>query len=127
QPASRWSRTAVVVGVVVTLVAAAAIWALTSPRGQPASRSEWVQLTNFPDSVSQPALSPDGRMLAFVRGPGTFQTEGQVYIKLLPDGEPKQLTQDTFRKMSPAFSPDGSQIAYTTISAQFEWDTWLVP
>ena len=58
---------------------------------------------------------------------GTFQTEGQVYVKLLPDGEPKQLTQDNLRKMSPVFSPDGSQIAYTTIDAQFAWDTWLVP
>jgi Tol biopolymer transport system component len=65
-------------------------------------------------------------MLTFVRGPGTFQTEGQVYVKLLPDGEPTQLTRDSFRKMSPVFSPDGTQIAYTTINTRFEWDTWLV-
>src|SRR5438552_759012 len=31
-------------------------------------RSEWVQLTNFADSVTSPALSADGRMLAFIRG-----------------------------------------------------------
>ncbi|HZM63031.1 MAG TPA: protein kinase [Vicinamibacterales bacterium] len=123
QPASRWSRTAVVVGVVVTLVAAAAIWALTSPRGQPASRSEWTQLTNFPDSVSQPALSPDGRMLTFLRAPGSFRTPGQVYVKLLPEGEPQQLTNNDLAKMSPMFTPDGSRIAYTSDP----WDTWIVP
>ena len=120
----RWAlpaAAAVGVAAVFTLV----IWISGNFR-QP-ERDAWTQLTNFPDSVSQPALSPDGRMLTFVRGPGTFQTEGQVYVKLLPDGEPKQLTSDDLRKMSPAFSWDGSQIAYTTISSRFEWDTWVVP
>ena len=39
--------------------------------GPPAS-SEWVQLTSFVDSATSPALSPDGRMLVFLRGPSTF-------------------------------------------------------
>jgi serine/threonine protein kinase len=38
---------------------------------------------------------------------------GKVYVKLLPSGEPVQLTHDDRIKMSPAFSPDGSRIAYT--------------
>jgi len=29
--------------------------------------------------------------------------------------------------MSPVFSPDGTRIAYTTISSAFEWDPWVVP
>ena len=86
--------------------------------------AEWQQLTNFTDSATQPALSPDGRMLAFVRGPGTFFTSGQIYVKLLPDGEPVQLTHDDRSKMSPVFTPDGSRIAYTVA---FPWDTWIVP
>src|SRR5579883_3171754 len=54
------------------------------------TRSDWVQLTNLPDSVSQPALSPDGRMLTFIRGPQTFLGPGQVYVKMLPSGDPVQ-------------------------------------
>jgi len=90
-------------------------------------RSDWVQLTKFPDPVSQPALSPDGRMLAFVRGPRTTYGLGQIYVKKLPDGEPVELTHDNLRKVGPAFSPDGLQIAYTVVDPQFNWDTWMVP
>src|SRR5262249_13157368 len=85
---------------------------------RPPKHNQWVQLTNLPDSVIQPALSPDGRMLTFVRGPDTFYTPGQVYIKMLPDGEPVQITRDAYLKMSPVFSPDGSRIAYTTVTAE---------
>ena len=53
------------------------------------------------DSVAQPALSPDGRMLAFVRGEGTFATVGQVYLKRLPDGEPTPLTSDGLPRWTP--------------------------
>jgi serine/threonine protein kinase len=89
--------------------------------------SDWVQITKVPDAVSQPALSPDGRFLTFIRGPNTFVGQGQIYIKMMPDGEAVQLTRDDIQKMSPVFSPDGSQIAYTTVGAQNHWDTWLVP
>jgi len=88
--------------------------------------TEWVQITDFPDSAVQPALSPDGRMLTFIRGPESFVTSGQVYLKFLPDGQPLQLTHDSLRKLSPTFSPDGSRIAYTGINS-FSWNTYEVP
>jgi eukaryotic-like serine/threonine-protein kinase len=115
---------AVAVGA-VALIAAAGI-AVQHWRKPPAPpRSEWVQITNLPDSVTQPALSPDGRMLTFIRGPSTFVTSGQVYVKMLPSGDPAQLTHDDLRKLSPAFSPDGSRIAYSVVGGI--WDTWVVP
>ena len=80
---------------VAVMVAACAIGVVLWRRPAVVSDpSKWVQITSFPDSVSQPALSPDGRTLAFVRGPGTFYTPGQVYLKRLPDGVPRQLTDD---------------------------------
>src|SRR5581483_2902032 len=84
--------------------------------------SQWVQLTNFTDQSTDPSFSPDGRMLAFVRG---SMGSAQLYVKLLPDGEPVQLTHDENGKLLPAFSPDGSRIAYGT--SGLNWQTWVIP
>lgn len=91
------------------------------------SRNSWVQITRFTDGATSPALSPDGRMIAFIRGPETFVSPGQIYVKMLPDGEPVQLTHDNSTKMAPVFSPDGSRIAFTETDASFGWNTWVVP
>jgi hypothetical protein len=88
-----------------------------------------VQLTDFTDSaVLYPSLSPDGRMVTFLRG-GFFGTSaglGQIYVKILPTGEPVQLTRDETTKEHPVFSPDGSRIVYTSVQPGFKWDSWQV-
>ena len=66
-------------------------------------------------------------MLAFIRGADSFVTPGQIYVKLLPSGDPVQLTNDATLKMMSVFSPDGSRIAYTVQTKDFSWDTWTVP
>jgi class 3 adenylate cyclase/Tol biopolymer transport system component len=108
-----------------TALTRAPLW-LRGP-ARPSDSSQWVQLTKLPDSAVQPALSPNGSMVAFIRGESTFSASGQIYVKILPDGEPVQLTHDSLFKMCPAFSPDGSRIAYTTEDSAFHWDTWVVP
>ena len=92
--------------------------------------SQWEQITNFPDAATQPTLSPDGGMLAFVRGESTFAARGEIYLKHLPGGEATALTRDGEIKMDPVFSPDGNRIAYTRVgdaSMSSGWDTWHVP
>jgi Tol biopolymer transport system component/DNA-binding winged helix-turn-helix (wHTH) protein len=75
----------------------------------------YTQLTDFTDSAVAPALSPDGRMLAFIRGSDEFLTSDQIYMKILPNGEAKPVTDDKRLKYGLTFSPDGSEIAYTVL------------
>ena len=121
---NRWRPAAIATAALAILAIAIGLWLRSAPR--PADRSKWVQLTNFPDSVVAPALSPDGRMVTFIEGRSSFFGAGQIFVKVLPDGEARQLTHDALKKMSPAFSPDGSRIAYTTVE-NFEWNTSVVP
>lgn len=111
----------------LAVVALAAVALLFQGRLKPHTPSSqtWVQLTDFPDSATSPALSSDGRMLAFIRGSNTFVGPGDVYLKLLPSGEPLRLTTDGKGKEDPLFSPDGSRVVYTT--GPLPYDVWSVP
>src|SRR6185503_16644658 len=52
-------------------------------------------------------------------------SSGQIYVKLLPNGEPVQLTTTAGKVFAPVFTPDGSRIAYS-LSTPGAWDTWTV-
>lgn len=126
-----WVSFGVGAGVLLLLAVGGYAW-LHEKQSPPqiASQGNWVQLTDFADSAVSPAISPDGRILAFIRGGDTFYGKGEIYAKLLPNGEPVQLTHDSAMKMSPQFSPEGSNIAYTTVDlsgAQDDWRTWVIP
>jgi len=90
-------------------------------------RPEYTQLTNFADSAVSPTLSPDGRMLAFIRGESTFAGPGDVYVKLLPNDDPVQVTHDpaSWKQGPVAFSADGNRIAFT--DGGNGGSTWTVP
>ena len=86
---------------------------------------QYTQLTDFTDSASLPALSPDGHMLAFMRTDSSFMSADQVYVKMLPRGEARRLTNDNKVKYNLAFSPDGSRIAYS-IMDQPSFSTYTI-
>jgi serine/threonine protein kinase/WD40 repeat protein len=109
---------------VAALIALAVVFYLREMGSKPKADGKWEQLTFFTDSAVYPELSPDGRMLTFIRGSSTFLTVGEVYVKLLPAGEPVQLTRDQREKLSPSFSPDGTRVAYSVVHP---WDVWEVP
>jgi serine/threonine protein kinase len=96
--------------------------------GTPSLR--WEQLTNFDDSAEIPTLSRDGKLVAFLRGPGSFGNStniGQVWLKSLPDGQPLQLTKTILRKQTINFSQDSSRLYFTQIEGPFAWNTYELP
>jgi Tol biopolymer transport system component len=60
-------------------------------------------------NLSGPALSPDGKMLAYVQVNNGRQ---DLYVSRLAGGEHLRLTNDDSRKDSPEFSPDGEKIVF---------------
>ncbi len=116
-------RLIAVLAIVAALAAGAFyVWKERVPPPIPSAK-DWQQLTFFNDSVVYPALSPDGRMLAYLRGNSSWMAEGQVYVQLLAGGSPVQLTHDDTIKLALAFSPDNSFVSYGTIDP---WNVYQV-
>jgi DNA-binding winged helix-turn-helix (wHTH) protein/Tol biopolymer transport system component len=130
-PAVRAVKPLVLV-LVAFFIVVGVIWQLRQKSDQRKERNAWgkvgyTQITNFTDSAVSPALSPDGRMVAFYRSDSGFLTPDQIWVKWLPGGEAVQVTNDPKLKYGVAFSPDGSRIAYTTfISETAEWKTFTI-
>jgi putative cell wall-binding protein len=68
-------------------------------------------VTPITDNASQPALSPDGTHVAFVRSDGTHN---QIWTSDLTGGGPVAITSDAADHGEPAWSPDGTTIAFTS-------------
>ena len=121
-----WMTTAAL-AMVAAIVTVAYVWKTRENR---TTAPEYVQVTSFADSATAPSLSPDGRMVAFIRGGPPFMSRGDIYVKLLPNGEALRLTNDRRPKYAPVFTPDGARVAYTLIEqagSAMGWSTWTVP
>jgi Tol biopolymer transport system component/predicted Ser/Thr protein kinase len=126
RPRLRVPRWVVMMGLMICLLGAGLLLWMRNRRPATATHTEYTQLTHWADSATSPALSPDGHMLAFIRGESAFLGPGDVYLKLLPDGEPVRLTHDDHPKMGLAFSPDSSKVSFTR-GEGWDWQGWTVP
>lgn len=70
--------------------------------------------------IRWPVLAPDGKKLV-------FSALGHLYSMELPSGTPTRLTNSSDFEYSPAFSPDGRSITYTTWNDELGGHVMVLP
>ena len=89
---------------------------IAAETASPHAGSRWrpVEFQRLTDEVGlneSPAISPDGKMVAFV---AMVNGRQQVWIRLLTGGAPLQVTRDELDHQYPRWSPDSSSLIYYT-------------
>lgn len=74
------------------------------------NNNEPIALTRGSESASQPAWSPDGSKIVFVR---KIKEKNQLFVLSLNGGEAWQLTSIAYGAGNPKWSPDGSTIMFS--------------
>jgi Tol biopolymer transport system component/DNA-binding winged helix-turn-helix (wHTH) protein len=83
--------------------------------GAPASRL--IRLTATPGLNTDPALSPDGSVIAYASD--RSGTSGfDIWVQPVAGGEPLQLSRDPGDETEPSFSPDSARIVYSEREAE---------
>jgi Tol biopolymer transport system component len=102
----RWRRLAWAAPAAAALAAAWWLW----PRDSSLRIEDMERVTSDAGLTMQPALSRDGRMLAYVSDRASAALN--IWVQQVAGGEPIQITQDTVDDTEPSFSPDGATIAF---------------
>ena len=97
------------------------LWAARDRFGRPAEPpppdTRVVRLTDLPGLEESPAISPDGKSVAFTAGVGGKR---QLFVQLIAGGAPLQITRDPVDHEYPRWSPDSSSIFYFSPAAPGE-------
>ena len=73
------------------------------------------RITDFVGMEDQPAVSPDGKTVAYV---ALANGREQVFIRLLAGGAPLQITRDDADHGHPRWAPDSNSLIYITSAAK---------
>ena len=79
------------------------------PATRAAAEVRLARLTDSVGMVGSPAVSPDGKMVAFVAVAGERR---QIWIRMLAGGAPLQVTRDDSDHDAPRWMPDSSALVY---------------
>ncbi len=96
-------------GVLLAALALGAAWWQMQPRQESASNVQFQRLTDSVGMEESPAISPDGRAVAFVAPTGGRR---QIWVRLLAGGVPLQITRDDADHQQPRWAPDSSSLIY---------------
>ena len=127
QPSPRMLLAGMSIALAVTV--AVIVWqALRSPEPvqQPIFEFESSRVTSDDGLSFQPALSRDGKLLAFSSDRGE-EGNPDIWVKQIGGGDPVQLTTDPAPDIGPSFSPDGTQIAFVSYREFADGAIYVVP
>ena len=97
------------------LAALGLFWKMRSDPPASAAEMKVVVLTSYPGEQQDPALSPDGKQVAFSWN-GEKEDNFDIYVKLVDAGAPVRITQNPAADIKPAWSPDGRFLVFVRIS-----------
>lgn len=81
------------------------------------------QLTSDPGHDVMPAISPDGKRIAFA---SNRNGSWDIYVMNAEGGQAVQVTSDTSDELHPTWSPEGNQIAYSRLGETSDrWEIWV--
>jgi TolB protein len=80
------------------------------------------QITSDPSDDMMPAISPDGRQIAFV---SNRTGNWDIFTMSVDGGPPTQITFESDDEVQPTWSPDGRQLAFARKNARTSrWEIW---
>lgn len=124
----RWAAQAAIAGLALAAAAALGFWLGTlrvpAPAPRPAVRFQ--RITDMVGLEESPALSPDGKTVAFAAAIGNAR---QLFVLLIAGGPPLRITSDPADHQSPRWLPDSSGLLYFSpgSAAEGQGDIWEVP
>lgn len=115
----RASRIAIAASLGLAAILSAVVFALASrPTNDEAAPSSprFVALTSSPLNEVDPAISPDGKQLAFAMRPDASDAgQAEIYVTSGAGQTPARLTSNPADDRFPSWSADGSMLAFTRI------------
>src|ERR1035438_10125544 len=75
-----------------------------------------VQLSAGEQSEAYPAISPDGKRIAYSARESSKVSAFHVFVRELPSGKPQQLTHGEGSDVAPVWSPDGGAVAFLRVA-----------
>ncbi|HSM60201.1 MAG TPA: hypothetical protein VK849_05365, partial [Longimicrobiales bacterium] len=117
-------RSFVLLGALAALAAPASPRQATAQQGRAFTPADWYRLT----TLSSPAMSPDGRWVAFTVN--TVDEEdnrrhSEVWMVSTDGGEPTRLTSPGTESSNPRWSHDGAYPFFTSRRQGGEGSTWV--
>lgn len=122
----KWAARAGIAGLFLAAGAAMGFWlgsGLLDRKPRPAVRFQ--RITDMVGLEEAPAMSPDGRTVAFTAVAGNVR---QLFVRLIAGGQPLAITSDPAEHQSPRWLPDSSGLVYFTPASapNGQGDVWEV-